>query len=263
MAFIVIIPARLGSTRLPNKPLLDIAGKPMIQRVWERARQSAATRVIIATDDMRVATVVEGFGGEVCMTRATHESGTDRLQEVAEKLGFDDAQIIVNVQGDEPLIPPAVINQVAQNLAASDRAGIATLAKRIRSREEVFNPNVVKVVVDNTLHALYFSRAPLPWDREAWDREAWINENDDAHVDGEWSRHIGIYAYRVGFLHNFVRWPIGRLERLEKLEQLRALENGVVIHVDESREEVPPGVDTAEDLERVRAWVGAMASAAQ
>jgi 3-deoxy-manno-octulosonate cytidylyltransferase (CMP-KDO synthetase) len=252
MTFIVIIPARLASTRLPNKPLLDIAGKSMIQRVWERARQSAATRIIVATDATSVAEVVEGFGGEVCMTRATHESGTDRLQEVAEKLGLDDAQIIVNVQGDEPLIPPAVINQVAQNLAASDRAGIATLAKRIRNREDVFNPNVVKVVVDNTLHALYFSRAPLPWDREAW-----ANKNDSAHIDGEWSRHIGIYAYRVGFLHNFVRWPMGRLERLEKLEQLRALENGVAIHVDESWEEIPAGVDTAEDLERVRLFVSA------
>lgn len=252
MSFVVIIPARLASTRLPNKPLLDIGGKPMIQRVWERALQSEASRVIIATDDSRVAAAVEAFGGEVCMTRATHESGTDRLQEVAEQLGLDDAQIIVNVQGDEPLIPPAVINQVARNLAASDRAGIATLAKRIRDRADVFNPNVVKVVVDNTLHALYFSRAPIPYDREAWGVET-----DEADIDGEWARHIGIYAYRVEFLHNFVQWPVGRLERLEKLEQLRALENGVAIHVDESWADIPPGVDTQEDLERVRQFVSA------
>lgn len=250
MSFVVIIPARLASTRLPNKPLLDIGGKPMIQRVWERAQQSEASRVIIATDDARVAAAVEGFGGEVCMTRATHESGTDRLQEVVAQLGLDDDQIIVNVQGDEPLIPPAVINQVARNLAASDRAGIATLAKRIRDRADVFNPNVVKVVVDNTLHALYFSRAPIPYDREAWGAE-----KEDAHINGEWARHIGIYAYRVEFLHNFVQWPVGRLERLEKLEQLRALEHGVAIHVDESWVEIPPGVDTQEDLDRVRLFV--------
>lgn len=259
MAFIVIIPARLASTRLPNKPLLDIGGKPMIQRVWERARQSEAARVIVATDDERVAAVVEGFGGEVCMTKSTHESGTDRLQEVAAQLALVDAQIVVNVQGDEPLIPPAAINQVARNLAASDRAGIATLAKRIHSRADVFNPNVVKVVVDNTLHALYFSRAPIAYDRDAWgayERNAG-NTADDAPLDGDWARHIGIYAYRVEFLHNFVRWPMGRLERLEKLEQLRALENGVAIHVDESHTEIPPGVDTAADLERVRELVSA------
>lgn len=253
MQFVVVIPARLASTRLPNKPLLDIAGKPMLQWVWERARQSAASRVIVATDDARVAEVVRAFGGEVCMTRTTHESGTDRIQEVAEQLNLDDEQIIVNVQGDEPLIPPAVINQVAQNLARSERAGIATLAKPIRQREEVFNPNVVKVVVDNTLHALYFSRAPIPWDREAWNENTLQSaQNSEAKLANEWARHIGIYAYRAGFLHNFVRWPVGRLERLEKLEQLRALENGVAIHVDESWEEIPPGVDTAADLERVR-----------
>lgn len=256
MSFVVIIPARLASTRLPNKPLLDIGGKPMIQRVWERACLSEATRVVVATDDARVAEAVARFGGEVCMTRATHESGTDRLQEVAQRLAFDDRQIIVNVQGDEPLIPPAVINQVARNLAASERAGIATLAKRIRHREEVFNPNVVKVVVDNTLHALYFSRAPVPWDRDAWHRDAGaLNGADDAHLEGYWARHIGIYAYRAEFLHAFVTWPVGLLERLEKLEQLRALENGVAIHVDESAEDIPPGVDTADDLETVRQWV--------
>lgn len=254
MSFIVIIPARLASTRLPNKPLLDIAGKPMIQWVWERATQSAAARVIVATDAPAVAAAVERFGGEVCMTRPTHESGTDRLQEVAATLGFDDSQIIVNVQGDEPLLPSAVIDQVANNLAGSARAGIATLARRIRERADVFNPNVVKVVVDNTLHALYFSRAPLPWDREGWNADQSAAGN--ARLAGEWARHIGIYAYRTEFLHRFVTWPVGRLERLEKLEQLRALENGIAIHVDESSADIPPGVDTAADLERVRAILG-------
>jgi len=262
MSFLVIIPARYGSTRLPGKPLLDIAGKPMIQRVWERAGASAAERVVVATDDERVAAAVRAFGGEVCMTRASHESGTDRLQEVATQLDLDDDCIVVNVQGDEPLIPPAVIDQVALNLASSRRAEIATLAKRIHRREELFDPNAVKVVVDNTLHALYFSRAPIPWDRDAWSRDVAAGLNPGADPDaaplaGEWARHIGIYAYRVGFLHRFVGWPQGRLERLEKLEQLRAMEQGVAIHVDESCEEIPPGVDTAEDLERVRALVEA------
>jgi len=257
MSFIVVIPARFNSTRLPGKVLLDIAGKPMVQWVWERACASAAERIIIATDDTRVAAAVAAFGGEVCMTRAEHESGTDRLQEVVERLGFDDRQIVVNVQGDEPLIPPAVIDQVALNLAGSERAGIATLAKRIRSTEEVFNPNIVKVVVDNTQHALYFSRAPLPWDREAWTAKMLSAAEHNAPLAGDWARHIGIYAYRVDFLQCFVTWPMGRLEQLEKLEQLRALENGVAIHVDEARIAIPAGVDTLEDLENVRALLGA------
>lgn len=250
MSFLVVIPARFNSSRLPGKVLLDIAGKPMLQRVWERACASTAARVVVATDDARVADVVANFGGEVCMTRANHESGTDRLQEVAEQLQLDDDQIIVNVQGDEPLIPPAAIDQVALNLAGSERAGIATLARRIRSADEVFNPNIVKVVVDNSLHALYFSRAPVPWDREAWNANG---ADRNAPLSAEWARHIGIYAYRVEFLHRFVQWPMGRLEQLEKLEQLRALENGVAIHVDEATAVIPPGVDTLEDLEHVRA----------
>ncbi|HSB97520.1 MAG TPA: 3-deoxy-manno-octulosonate cytidylyltransferase, partial [Spongiibacteraceae bacterium] len=226
MSFIVIIPARFNSSRLPGKVLLDIAGKPMVQWVWERACASAAERIIIATDDTRVAAAVAAFGGEVCMTRADHESGTDRLQEVVDRLGFDDSQIVVNVQGDEPLIPPAVIDQVALNLAGSERAGIATLAKRIRNADEVFNPNIVKVVVDNSQHALYFSRAPLPWDRDAWTAKTLSAAEHSAPLAGDWARHIGIYAYRVDFLQRFVTWPLGRLEQLEKLEQLRALENG-------------------------------------
>lgn len=254
MSFVVAIPARYASTRLPGKPLLDIGGKPMIQWVWERACQSQAERVIVATDDERVATVAEGFGAEVCMTRASHDSGTDRLQEVAATLGFDDDRILVNVQGDEPLIPPAVIDQVALNLAGSPRAEIATLAKRIRNKADLLNPNIVKVVVDNTLHALYFSRAPMPWDREAWAEPAVLRQ--EGSLGGDWARHIGIYAYRIGFLHRFVTWPAGRLEQIEKLEQLRALEQGVAIHVDESCEEIPGGVDTAADLERVRSLVG-------
>ncbi|MDY0071306.1 MAG: 3-deoxy-manno-octulosonate cytidylyltransferase [Thauera sp.] len=248
--FVVVIPARFASTRLPGKPLLDIGGQPMIQRVWARASLSAAARVIVATDDARIAEVVAGFGGEVCLTRASHESGTDRLQEVAAALGFADDQIIVNVQGDEPMIPPAVIDQVAQNLAGSDRAGIATLVKRIHDRAEVFNPNAVKVVVDNTSHALYFSRASIPYDRDGF-----ASSDASESIDEGWLRHIGIYAYRANFLHRFITWPLGRLERLEKLEQLRALENGVAIHVAEACADIPVGVDTAADLERVRAAI--------
>jgi 3-deoxy-manno-octulosonate cytidylyltransferase (CMP-KDO synthetase) len=252
--FVVVIPARFASTRLPGKPLLDIGGQPMIQRVWARACASAASRVVVATDDDRIAAAVNAFGGEVCMTRATHESGTDRLQEVAKTLDFDDDAIVVNVQGDEPLIPPAVINQVAHNLASSERAGIATLGKRIRERADVFNPNIVKVVFDTTLHALYFSRASIPWDREVFVHGD--NENNASEIGGNWMRHIGIYAYRVEFLHRFVQWPMGQLERLEKLEQLRALENGVAIHIDDACTEIPVGVDTLEDLERVRLLIG-------
>ena len=198
MSFIVIIPARFNSTRLPGKVLLDIAGKPMLQWVWERACASAAERVIVATDDVRVAAAVAAFGGEVCMTRADHESGTDRLHEVVERLGFDDRQIVVNVQGDEPLIPPAVIDQVALNLAGSERAGIATLAKRIRSVDEVFNPNVVKVVTDRLSNAIYFSRSTIPYHR-------------GTQSPATYYKHVGLYVYQRDFLLQYSDLPVGPL----------------------------------------------------
>lgn len=244
--FTVVIPARLASTRLPNKPLLDIAGQTMIERVWRQATLSDACRVIVATDDRRIADTVAGFGGEAVMTSPEHESGTDRLQEVAASLSLAATDIVVNVQGDEPLIPPEVINQVAANLARSG-AGVATLSEPIIDVDAFFDPNVVKVVTDHRGCALYFSRAPIPWPRDH------LQQGRDSLPQGfEPRRHIGIYAYRVGELDRFVRWPAAPLESLERLEQLRFLWNGVAIHVESVCAPVPGGVDTAADLEQVR-----------
>ena len=245
--FTVVIPARLRSTRLPGKPLLLIAGKPMIQHVWEQARKSAASRVVIATDDASIVEACKAFGAEVLLTRADHESGTDRLAEVAAHLGLAADAIVVNVQGDEPLIPAVIIDQVAANLAAHPEAGIATLAEPISEPEAVFNPNAVKVVSDRDGLALTFSRAPLPWARDAFARQR------DALPEGvPYRRHIGMYAYRAGFLHDFVSWGPCWLEQTESLEQLRALWHGVRIHVADAIEAPPVGVDTPQDLERVR-----------
>jgi 3-deoxy-manno-octulosonate cytidylyltransferase (CMP-KDO synthetase) len=248
MSFSVVIPARYASTRLPGKPLLDIAGKPMIQHVYERAIQSSAEQVIIATDDPRIADVAAGFNAPVCMTAASHESGTDRLQEVVSQLKLDKQHIVVNVQGDEPLVPAAVIDQVAANLSVNPNAGISTLVERISDIDDVFNPNTVKAVMDNNGRALYFSRAPMPWARDDFSAES---KSLPANVN--YYRHIGIYAYRVEFLHQFVQWPPGLLEKTEKLEQLRAMENGVEIHIEETVEAIPAGIDTQADLDKVRA----------
>tara|TARA_R110002073_G_scaffold3139_5_gene20899 strand:+ start:1593 stop:2357 length:765 start_codon:yes stop_codon:yes gene_type:complete len=247
MAYTVVIPARYGSTRLPGKPLLDIHGKPMVQRVWEQAKLSTATRVVIATDDPRIVAAAEGFGAEVCMTRAEHPSGTDRLQEVAVALGLPDEHIVVNVQGDEPLIPPQVIDQVAANLEHHSEAGIATLSEAITTIAELNSPNVVKVVSNAWGLALYFSRAPVPFPRDAF-----LQDRDTMPGAGNWYRHIGIYAYRTSFLHHYVTWAPAPEEQLECLEQLRALHHGIGIHVDEACDKVPAGVDTREDLETVR-----------
>jgi 3-deoxy-manno-octulosonate cytidylyltransferase (CMP-KDO synthetase) len=247
MSYIVVIPARHGSTRLPGKPLLDIAGKPMVQRVWEQARLSAASEVVIATDDQRIFDAAESFGASVCMTATDHPSGTDRLQEVAAHLGWADEQIVVNVQGDEPLIPPTVIDSVATNLAAHADAGIATLCEGISDIAELLDPNAVKVVFDARGLALYFSRATIPWPREPFKSSQQVMP-----AEGNWYRHIGIYAYRTAFLHEYVTWPPAPLEQLEQLEQLRALHNGVGIHVAPAGERVPGGVDTQADLDLVR-----------
>ena len=248
MSFTVVIPARYASSRLPGKPLLDIAGKPMIQHVYERAIQSSASEVIIATDDARIAKVAASFNARVCMTDAAHESGTDRLQEVVSQLGLDGQHIVVNVQGDEPLIPPAVIDQVAADLLANPTAAIATLVERITDKDDVFNPNAVKAVMDANGRALYFSRAPIPWARDEF-----AAANSSLPPATHYYRHIGIYAYRVQFLHQFVQWPPGLLERTEKLEQLRAMENGVEIHIAEAITAIPAGIDTQADLDKVRA----------
>ncbi|AMO48803.1 3-deoxy-manno-octulosonate cytidylyltransferase synthetase [Enterobacter sp. FY-07] len=245
MSFVVIIPARYASTRLPGKPLVDINGKPMVVHVLERARESGAERIIVATDNEAVKHAVEAVGGEVCMTRVDHQSGTERLAEVVEKCGFSDDTLIVNVQGDEPMIPPAIIRQVADNLATRD-VGMATLAVPIHSAEEAFNPNAVKVVMDAEGYALYFSRATIPWDR---DRFALSRET----IGDTFLRHIGIYGYRAGFIRRYVSWQTSPLEQIEMLEQLRVLWYGEKIHVAVASVVPGTGVDTQDDLERVRA----------
>ncbi|MCL6269796.1 3-deoxy-manno-octulosonate cytidylyltransferase [Sansalvadorimonas sp. 2012CJ34-2] len=247
MSFTVVIPARYASMRLPGKPLADIGGKPMIQHVYEQACLSGADRVIIATDDERVQGVAVRFGAEVCMTSPDHPTGTDRLQEVVSRLQLADEHIVVNVQGDEPLIPPAVIDQVAENLKACPEASVSTLSHPVASPEELFDPNAVKVVSDKNGLALYFSRATIPWDRDqfAVSKEK-LPENNLIQ------RHLGIYGYKVGLLNQFVTWGESPLEVTERLEQLRVLWNGARIHVAEACEMPPAGVDTQEDLERVR-----------
>lgn len=250
MSFTVVIPARYASTRLPGKPLADIAGKPMIQHVCERAAESRAERVVVATDDDRIRVACEGFGAEVVMTSADHASGTDRLEEVARILGFDGAARIVNVQGDEPLIPPALINQVADNLDLNPDAPIATLCESILDAAALMDPNVVKVVFGHRGMAHYFSRAPIPWARDAW-----VNPDQRSELPegAAYYRHIGIYGYRVSLLGEFVSWPPAPTERAESLEQLRALYNGRQIHVAQACEAPAAGVDTEADLARVRA----------
>lgn len=239
MSFRVVIPARFDSSRLPGKALLPLAGKPMLQWVLERARDSRAAEVIVATDDERIANAARSFGAEVAMTARTHISGTDRIAEVAGARGWGDAHIVVNVQGDEPLIPPAVINQVAELLAANPRADIATLAAKIADAADLAEPNTVKVACDATGRALYFSRAPIPFNRDA------PTTPTPASL-----RHVGIYAYRVAALRRLAGLPASRLEQIEKLEQLRALENGMEIRVALAVERPLADVNTAADLER-------------
>jgi len=247
LTFVVVIPARFASERLPGKPLLDLGGKTMIRRVYEQACASAATRVIVATDDVRIAEEVARFGGDCCMTSPSHPSGTDRLQEVCRACGFAGDQVVVNVQGDEPLIPPAVIDQVARNLV-THRVDMATLSEPIESVDDLEDPNIVKVVTDGSGRALYFSRAPIPWPRDEFAR-------DPRRLPGAFvaQRHLGIYAYRVTLLDRFVGWQPAPIEQVEKLEQLRAMWHGVGIHVETAAANVPPGIDTAADLERARA----------
>lgn len=247
MSFIAVVPARLASTRLPDKPLLDICGKPMVVRTAERARASAAARVVVATDHVRIAAACREYGIEALLTRDDHPSGTDRLAEVVERLDLSDDAVLVNVQGDEPLIDPALIDAVADLLLRDASAAIATCASVISGPAGFFDPNVVKVVLDATGHALYFSRAPIPWARDAF-------ATDREHLPAGFNalHHIGLYAYRASFLRRFRDLPRGPLEQWESLEQLRALENGYPIAVHVTPLHPPPGVDTAEDLERVR-----------
>nr|WP_255592931.1 3-deoxy-manno-octulosonate cytidylyltransferase [Bordetella sp. BOR01] len=243
-----MIPARMASTRLPDKPLADIAGKPMVVRVAERAARSGAARVYIATDDARVEQAVAAHGHMALLTRADHPTGTDRLAEAVEQLGLPDDAIVVNVQGDEPLIDPALIDAVAASLQDHPGAAIATCASPLADAEALFNPNVVKVVCGTDGRALYFSRAPVPWARDA------LASGQRVLAPGLPAlHHIGLYAYRAGFLRRFPTLPQGMLERYEALEQLRALEHGHAIVVHCTLQPPMAGVDTPADLERVRA----------
>ncbi|MCX8600916.1 MULTISPECIES: 3-deoxy-manno-octulosonate cytidylyltransferase [unclassified Gilliamella] len=250
MKFTVIIPARYASSRLPAKPLADIHGKPMIVRVMEQAKKSGATNVIIATDHQQVFDVVSGYGGEVILTSDKHNSGTERLAEVINYYQLADDEVIVNVQGDEPLIPPVIIDQVAENLVKY-KTGMATLAVPIESASEAFNPGAVKVVTDKDGYALYFSRATIPWER---DRFAQIATDVNRQSIGDfYLRHIGIYAYRAGFIRQYINWAPSSLEQIEMLEQLRVLWYGEKIHVAVAKQAPAIGVDTQEDLDKVRA----------
>ncbi|HEX8989164.1 MAG TPA: 3-deoxy-manno-octulosonate cytidylyltransferase [Rhodocyclaceae bacterium] len=246
-SFRVVVPARYASTRLPGKPLADIAGKPMVVRVAEAARRANPGGVWIATDDDRVAAAAAAHGVEAVMTSPSHASGTDRIAEVAERLGWADEDIVVNVQGDEPLIDARLIAATAAALAADPGASIATAAHAIGSAEEFFNPNVVKVVTAASGRALYFSRAPI-----AWHRDGFAATRDALPPGFRGLRHIGLYAYRVAFLRQYGRLAPADCEQWESLEQLRALWHGHAIQVIEWQEAPVPGVDTPEDLERVR-----------
>jgi len=248
MAFTVLIPARYDSTRLPGKPLADIGGKPMIVRVAERAQQAGAAQVVVATDDPRISDVAKAHGIAACLTRADHQTGTDRLAEAAELLDLGGDAIVVNVQGDEPLLAPSLIRAVADLLAAHPDAAIATACHPIVDAAEAFNPNIVKVVLDANRNALYFSRATIPWARDAF-----ASTRSSVPVGLPLYRHYGIYAYRVDFLRLFPSLPAAPIERFEALEQLRALWHGYRIIVEITQGTPAPGVDTEDDLAQVRA----------
>ncbi|MBI1194283.1 MAG: 3-deoxy-manno-octulosonate cytidylyltransferase [Gammaproteobacteria bacterium] len=248
--FVVVIPARYASTRLPGKPLRLLAGRPMIAHVYERALESGADEVIIATDDDRIMQAAQSLGADCQLTAPDHPSGTDRIAEVIDARGYADDRIIVNLQGDEPCMPGVLVRQVADDLAGLPDVGVATLCERIETAAELFDPHVVKVVTDATGFALYFSRAVIPWDREAF---AVTTEDLPAAV--EHFRHIGLYAYRAGFVREYVRWAPSPIERMEVLEQLRVLWNGYRIHVARALTHPGHGVDTEQDLDRVAAQV--------
>jgi len=251
MGFRVLIPARYASPRLPGKPLLDIGGKPMLQRVYEQALASGASSVVIATDDPRIEEAATAFGAAVCMTSAEHGSGSERLAEAVSLLGYGADEIIVNLQGDEPLMPPQLLSQVADNLAMNPSADMATLCTRIHTAAELFDPHAVKVVMDCHGFALYFSRAVIPWDRDAF--AVTTEELPEAAVH---FRHLGLYAYRTAFVKRYVGLASCALERMEVLEQLRVLWHGGRIHVAEASVLPAAGVDTPADLERVRRLFG-------
>jgi 3-deoxy-manno-octulosonate cytidylyltransferase (CMP-KDO synthetase) len=242
----IVIPARMASQRLPGKPLLGIAGRSLIEHVYRRACCASAQKVVIATDDKQIFEVARGFGADVIMTADDHTSGSDRIAECAAQLGWGDEQLIVNLQGDEPLMPAACLDQVAAMLAADPDADVASLYWPLESSEEITNPNVVKVVTGQGGHALYFSRSVVPFPRN------WDNVEAALQSGINWQRHVGLYAYRAGALRAFTAMQATPLESVEKLEQLRFLESGRKIRMAQACQFIPAGVDTAHDLERVR-----------
>jgi 3-deoxy-manno-octulosonate cytidylyltransferase (CMP-KDO synthetase) len=245
--FHIIIPARYNSSRLPGKVLLDIKGKPMLQHVYERAVQTGAASITIATDDEQVKKVAQSFGATVCMTAVSHASGTDRVAEAAEKLGLGLGAIVVNVQADQPLIPPSTIRLVAEGLAKQSAAQMATVCAPLQRHEDLMNPNMVKVVLDKKQCALYFSRSTIPWDRDAF-----LNDSTGATVNLKYYyQHMGLYAYRTEFLQRYLTWDASPLENIEALEQLRVLWHGEKIYVAITDEKIPPEVNTPEDLKAV------------
>lgn len=253
--FCVAIPARYGATRLPGKPLRELAGRPLVEHVYRRALESGAKEVVIATDDERIYSVAEGFGAPVLMTSQEHRSGTDRIAELVALRGWAEDTIVVNLQGDEPLMPPKLLQQVATSLDHHPQAGIATLCTRITTTADIFDPHVVKVVLDTKGYALYFSRAPIPYHRDTFTNchqaPLSIPENSS------YFRHIGLYAYRAGNLQRLSQLPPCAIEQTESLEQLRALWQGMRIHVQEAEITPPPGVDTADDLARLQRYLDA------
>ncbi|MCU7932622.1 MAG: 3-deoxy-manno-octulosonate cytidylyltransferase [Candidatus Thiodiazotropha sp. (ex Codakia rugifera)] len=246
MQFKVVIPARYASVRLPGKPLLELAGKPMIQHVFERAVESGATEVVVATDSQQIADACRLFSADVCMTSDQHRSGSDRIGEVVSIRGWDEDEIIVNLQGDEPCMPAELLSQVAEDMNRHEIAAVTTLATQITDRATLFDPHIVKVVTDAQGFALYFSRAPIPWHRDEF-----IRADTPLPSDTGFSRHIGLYAYRAGYLSRFVAWDHAPIERAESLEQLRVLWHGGKIHVSHAQKEPGRGVDTRDDLRRV------------
>jgi len=243
MSFRVIIPVRYNSYRLPGKPLIEIADKPMIQHAYECAIESGADSVVIATDDLRVKKAAESFGADVCMTSLDHRSGTERLSEAIVALGYEDEEVVVNLPSDNPLMPPDVIHQVAKELMDHDNIKMATLCQKIVDADQLFNPDIVKVVLNKRGNALYFSRAPIAWERGIF--------NTKKDIEGTHYRHIGIYAYRINFLQEYVKWSSCDIEDMERLEQLRVLRNGGRIRVAIAKKPVPFSIETKDDVKRV------------
>ena len=246
MSFRIVIPARFASTRLPGKPLRDICGKPMIARVIEQAKKSDAEEVIVATDSHEIADAIADIDVKVCITREDHQSGTERLSEVIEQMGFDDDQILINLQGDEPMMPPVCLNQVGHALESDANVKMATLCTPLTDIEELFDPHAVKVVRDINDFALYFTRAAVPWSRDCF------NETPrEMPKNQDYQRHIGLYGYRAGFIKQYLEWESSDIEKTESLEQLRVLYYGERIKVITAEIAPGPGVDTIEDLNRV------------